>query len=499
MKLRLRDKDQVNLLDIETVALEQCRYFREQYSELVIQKTQGPEVTKLFSSLRKGTSPLVDDAIQDLHTASTIIAALGVNSSGGQVGTDVHLEHHILLHGVNHTTGGPLAHIIDHFQVLPGAPGIRTVTSEEVSAVTIILLLDLFLISHRVLPMTDPGVCPFFFSSARKHTRMAKVCEPRIDSLVTGGRAHSLLQTSFSLQPAKPQVGQERVLLCGQRDIKASGTASYQGSTGMPHLCFPSGVCAQSRRKTSPDFGPAVGERIRQYTTFQAIRLNGTKTYCAPRRSVDETRPGERFLARPGSRFKSEVPGVQMEGVVLSVACPPISSGMQPVLFRQVGSGEHEVPGSPYSPTTDATLCRRFSSLRPAQLHSGGYPPGRGDSRIVRVEDKHKQIRSNTNGSDYFPGAQSPVLQGGNLHKGYARKASTIEGRCSTSPSQTNCLCTGYRSHSRSVYCHGKSNNACQALPAVPISPLAQKKLLGGAYDIARRLSARHSSGGTKI
>ena len=232
-----------------------------------------------------------------------------------------------------------------------------------------------------------------------------------------------------------------------------------------------------------------MGERIRQYSTFQTIRLNGTKTYCSPRRSVHETRPGELFLARSGSRVKSEVPGLQMEGKVLSVACPSIWSGRLPVLFCQAGSGECELPGRRYSPPTNATLCQRFSSLRPAQIQIGGYSPGIGGSRIIMMVDKHKQIRPNTNESDFFPGTPSPVLQGGNLHKGDARKASTIEERFSASNSQTNGLCTGYRSHSQSVYYHGKSNNACQALSVVSVSSLAQKKSIEGDYGIARRLS----------
>ena len=169
---------------------------------------------------------------------------------------------------------------------------------------------------------------------------------------------------------------------------------------------FPLWGCAQARRKASPDSRPAVGERIRQYSTFQTIRLNGTKTYCSPRRSVHETRPGELFLARSCSRVKSEVPGLQMEGKVLSVACPSIWSGRLPVLFCQAGSGERELPGRQYSPPTNATLCRRFSSLRPAQIHIGGYSPGIGGSRIIMMVDKHKQIRPNTNESDLFPGRQ---------------------------------------------------------------------------------------------
>ena len=132
-------------------------------------------------------------------------------------------------------------------------------------------------------------------------------------------------------------------------------------------------------------------------------------------------------------RWQIQIPGLYMEEKVLSEACYPIWSGMQPVRFRQ----ECEVPGCPYPPTTNATLCRRFSSLRPAQIHISGYPLGSGGSIIVRMEDKHKQIRPDTNGSDYFPGTQSQALREGNLHKGDDRKASTIEERCPASPSQT--------------------------------------------------------------
>lgn len=101
-------------------------------------------------------------------------------------------------------------------------------------------------------------------------------------------------------------------------------------------------------------------------------------------------------------RWQIQIPGLYMEEKVLSEACPPIWSGMQPVLFRQ----EREVPGCPYPPTSNATLCRRFSSLRPAQIHIGGYSPGIRGSRIIMMVDKHKQIRPNTNESDFFPGRQ---------------------------------------------------------------------------------------------
>lgn len=68
-KLLLRHQEQVRPSDIETIVFEQSRYLREQYSELVVQKTQGPEVARLFRSIRK----VVHDAILVLRTASTIV------------------------------------------------------------------------------------------------------------------------------------------------------------------------------------------------------------------------------------------------------------------------------------------------------------------------------------------------------------------------------------------------------------------------------------------
>lgn len=71
-------------MDIETIVLEQSRYLREQYSELVVQTTRGPEVPRLFSSLRKGASPLVDEAILVLRITSAIVTTRGVCSAGSE-------------------------------------------------------------------------------------------------------------------------------------------------------------------------------------------------------------------------------------------------------------------------------------------------------------------------------------------------------------------------------------------------------------------------------
>ena len=89
--------------------------------------------------------------MQDLLTAIIVISSCGLNPAGGG---DTHFEHRSLLPRVNQNTGGPMAEIAYHCKVLREAPSILKVTSEEVHEVTIILLPDPFLISHRALSMT---------------------------------------------------------------------------------------------------------------------------------------------------------------------------------------------------------------------------------------------------------------------------------------------------------------------------------------------------------
>lgn len=221
---------------------------------------------------------------------------------------------------------------------------------------------------------------------------MINVCEPGRYTLVTGMGAHSCLQTSTPFCPTKSLSQEERVLFCGQRNTNTARATSGQRGTAAPHLCFTTGGCAQSWRKTSDDSRPAVGERINQYSKFGTVRADGTQTYCSPRRSVCQARSRERVLGSFRSRIKHKVSGLQMDGKVLSVVRPPLWSGMQSVLIRQTGSGESELPGTPHSSTAHASLCGRFTSLRPTRFHYNGSPPDCSHSRVTGMEDKHEQV-----------------------------------------------------------------------------------------------------------
>lgn len=114
--------------------------------------------------------------------------------------------------------------------------------------------------------------------------------------------------------------------------------------------------------------------------------------HCSPRRSVCQARSRERVLGCFRSIIKHKVSGLQMDGIVLSVVLPHLWSGMQSVLFRQTGSGEFEVPGTPHSLTAHASLCGRFTSLRPTRFHYNGSLPDGSHSRVTGMEDKHEQV-----------------------------------------------------------------------------------------------------------
>ena len=111
-------------------------------------------------------------------------------------------------------------------------------------------------------------------------------------------------------------------------------------------------------------------------------------------------------------------------GKVLSIVRPFLWFGMQSAIFRQTGSGECEVPETRNSSTAHASLCGRFSTLRPIGFHFIGDPPDRRDPRVTGMEDKHERTHY-------------PIYPRGDLHRNSAGKASQVTKGCAARSSKT--------------------------------------------------------------
>ena len=154
-----------------------------------------------------------------------------------------------------------------------------------------------------------------------------------------------------------------------------------------------------------------MGERIHHYYKFQTVSLTQLRHIGRSRDQSTKLKAKSIWASDASEK-------------VLSIVRPSIRFGMQSVIFRQTGSGECEVPETRNSSTAHASLCGRFSTLRPIGFHFNGDPPDRRDPRVTGMEDKRERTHY-------------PVYPRGDLHKNSAGKASQVTKGCAARSSKT--------------------------------------------------------------